>query len=1190
MRVDTRPQEAPRQQPSQSDTPFSATATQEHSSTSGLAQNPEANRLIEQIIEDLGISSASDKAAQSLAQQHDDARKFVSLLSFYGYVFKHLIDETFYFTNNADWGWLAKLYKELKISESQVQQQEEPVNMGQQQSAASDTSKLSQAAAKEPLPKSTPRADGLLREPPRGPASTSRTPSRASQKTSAKPQESKPAAKPAETKSAAKAEETKSTTAPAFGQPSSLGDKPIGKPALPQSQPGGATQSPGTDRASYLAKLKAAKMKVGSKANETIAKSNASSATPPVQAPKPAQQPASRIAQPAGKTGSAGAMEDIVTEPAVPVPSSVQDDAETRKKAQTELLQKKLAELKAKQGSQPAPKPSVPAPSQDALPAAPNGPDLHTQNIAFVQNSFPHVAPTFSQAQGSPPQAGSPTGGIPGLFMSTAPPNASPQPAGQDSSQTRPRKRPVAADFDDFNSETPLRPSKRPTFGDDPSAVNVDEKMVIDVSSDDESDNDGGVDLLEDVDDLINAAAQNVPNQQKQRALRDVGPLTNFPARGQVSIRSSALSTPGGTNTPHPDQLSDMDAKIAMLKAEIIAKQAAQKRRGESRPQTPFKKPDKAGEPPQLRGGEAAHSSPISEQNHLLTRNGREAPLLSQIAAAPASSIRSQSPVEHRLRRQSEIESIDASVSSNISKVELLHREIQALEADNKKRLEEKEALAKELEDNGVDTEGMGDEEMKAARDEIRVQQEQEQRQNEEVAVVEDTGLTEQTDRADLDVLPEAQDDIEAAPIVLSEELPSTDRALDMITEAQQFNSDAQPIEEPSNDTDVRQDVVNDSLLGINEDCEPRVQETGNDQDEETMNFEIYGDSNAEIVAAADPSPQLQMEGIIDTAAPDMAADTQNQDQEMQEGDDESEDFYSPGDAEQASLPQPIVPATAPADDFEMSDDEDTFTPDPPAEADILPETTAIPPNAVLQEDMQMSDGEVAETPTQEVAASASSSPDSIAAIEAAERPAAEEVPRGYPGTFTPETSSEDSSEEEEEDDYEPPGPVDGAVEAEPATALEDGAVIQEVVEEEDYEPPDADDDSQDSGSALVINDMQSARQSGTPEEGAVPLADDLAPELQPNPAADELSHTPTATEGYFRPYESSLASFKAYRYHPQFTENVQGGFRSMTYSHKIDPHKELCQYEADGGVCNDKDCQHQHYRDMKLTGAFSGH
>ncbi|KAJ5619351.1 hypothetical protein N7510_003335 [Penicillium lagena] len=69
-----------------------------------------------------------------------------------------------------------------------------------------------------------------------------------------------------------------------------------------------------------------------------------------------------------------------------------------------------------------------------------------------------------------------------------------------------------------------------------------------------------------------------------------------------------------------------------------------------------------------------------------------------------------------------------------------------------------------------------------------------------------------------------------------------------------------------------------------------------------------------------------------------------------------------------------------------------------------------------------------------------------------------------------------------------------------------------------------------------------------------------------------------------FSPYVSPLRNFKAYRYHPNYAEDVSNGYRSLTYSHDIDPMKYLCPYEASGGVCNDRSCEFQHFRDMTLS------
>ena len=73
---------------------------------------------------------------------------------------------------------------------------------------------------------------------------------------------------------------------------------------------------------------------------------------------------------------------------------------------------------------------------------------------------------------------------------------------------------------------------------------------------------------------------------------------------------------------------------------------------------------------------------------------------------------------------------------------------------------------------------------------------------------------------------------------------------------------------------------------------------------------------------------------------------------------------------------------------------------------------------------------------------------------------------------------------------------------------------------------------------------------------------------------------------GHFTPYESPLKQFKSFRYHPQYLKEVFSGYRSLTYSHTINPEIPLCRYELDG-VCNDDSCQSQHLRSIGLSGAL---
>lgn len=69
-------------------------------------------------------------------------------------------------------------------------------------------------------------------------------------------------------------------------------------------------------------------------------------------------------------------------------------------------------------------------------------------------------------------------------------------------------------------------------------------------------------------------------------------------------------------------------------------------------------------------------------------------------------------------------------------------------------------------------------------------------------------------------------------------------------------------------------------------------------------------------------------------------------------------------------------------------------------------------------------------------------------------------------------------------------------------------------------------------------------------------------------------------------PYKRRLPEFKLYRMHPNYLDDVSQGFRSMTYSHKIDANQPMCKRETQGYKCSDTICDDQHLKDIQLTGA----
>ncbi|ELR04898.1 hypothetical protein GMDG_00157 [Pseudogymnoascus destructans 20631-21] len=103
------------------------------------------------------------------------------------------------------------------------------------------------------------------------------------------------------------------------------------------------------------------------------------------------------------------------------------------------------------------------------------------------------------------------------------------------------------------------------------------------------------------------------------------------------------------------------------------------------------------------------------------------------------------------------------------------------------------------------------------------------------------------------------------------------------------------------------------------------------------------------------------------------------------------------------------------------------------------------------------------------------------------------------------------------------------------------------------------------------------------PLEGSTEPAEPVGTQLSRISNDEDETEKAPAQKSFFTPYESPLKRFKAYRFHPEFTKQVPGGYKSLTYSNNIDDRKELCRFELAGGICNDVSCEFQHFRDIVL-------
>ncbi|KAI9367690.1 hypothetical protein BJX61DRAFT_527272 [Aspergillus egyptiacus] len=183
-----------------------------------------------------------------------------------------------------------------------------------------------------------------------------------------------------------------------------------------------------------------------------------------------------------------------------------------------------------------------------------------------------------------------------------------------------------------------------------------------------------------------------------------------------------------------------------------------------------------------------------------------------------------------------------------------------------------------------------------------------------------------------------------------------------------------------------------------------------------------------------------------------------------------------------------------------------------------------------------------------------------------------------------------------------PPSQTDIAYSAgEEPVAESKTQVSRESSVSEAYEPPEPNESASSSGSSYspapspeFPNPAGQVHSSASPEDPSQEAGEPLTAKAQ-ELDSQQPSHyhqigpldnarTPEDGQRKFSTYSSPLKLFKAYRYHPNYSDNVSGGYRSLTYSHNIDPLKHLCPFESSGGICNDRSCEYQHFRDMALS------
>lgn len=139
--------------------------------------------------------------------------------------------------------------------------------------------------------------------------------------------------------------------------------------------------------------------------------------------------------------------------------------------------------------------------------------------------------------------------------------------------------------------------------------------------------------------------------------------------------------------------------------------------------------------------------------------------------------------------------------------------------------------------------------------------------------------------------------------------------------------------------------------------------------------------------------------------------------------------------------------------------------------------------------------------------------------------------------------------------------------------------------DDESYEPTPA-----------QISDSHGA---GKEEQNKTEVVDDILEEPSPNHTFPDRKHqgpentsnedvqddTPPLED--LLSYKSPLSYFRAYRFHPKYFEEVPGGLKSMTFSARIDPMREVCSHVLAGEPCpKGPSCEYQHFDSMVLPDA----
>lgn len=479
------------------------------------------------------------------------------------------------------------------------------------------------------------------------------------------------------------------------------------------------------DRKDYIARLQALKKSNKPSAAQSTSQEPAQLSAPPTALEVPSAAPkapaSAPLVAPAARTEPPAT---AVTPQDAPAAKST-SAAEAERK--TALIRERLQRLKAAglaKGATPSAS-STPVSKRSPKPEPPASSPFSKIPGLFMNSTTAQVptnSPSPVRTGAAPPP---PKTFLPGLYAQL-PVTLQPE------NKAAGRKRPVASDFDDV-ATTSSGPTYTRPLGQSPHEHDS-ESLIIEVS-DDESD---GSDM--DLDDT-QVEGRSAKKSSHTGLIRNGAPTSwsGLPPRPG----SSALNTPPGARTPGIADnkiLEEKDRTIQIMKLKIAEMERKKKEEQAHKAAAASAKQEAiirateiaADAAPQVAKGQST-ATPQSSPRESGAQNGAQiATLSSQPVVVPVDIFgdSSQSRKRRAVEAQAAVRALDDEHKRRTERLAEIQREMEELMKWKDHYQIEKERLQKDLEEYGVDTEGMTNDEMQAEKDRIVSQAETSDPQN----------------------------------------------------------------------------------------------------------------------------------------------------------------------------------------------------------------------------------------------------------------------------------------------------------------------------------------------------------------------------------------------------------------------------------------------------------------------------